>query len=177
MFDLLFRANVSGRIDGRAITISTQPATNADASSQERLTQWRMPDLQADSVSRLVGRPPVGWLKDGTVAVDLDVHIQEGLPRLSQKTDMRLDWNVQMRGIHVRLAEEAGLVERGLALPVIGYIKAKSGDVDWAFKLAMRQEQFENMTSLELRALWSTVLDSMRASIARRLGRQADEVR
>jgi hypothetical protein len=168
LFDLLFRSEVKGQLDGHDFTISTLKAET------HRESKWRAPDLPAVTVARLVSRPPIGWLSEGTVAVDLDARINEGAPTFA-KTDMQLDWTLRMQSVRAEARDGAGLRERALMLPVIGFIKAKSGNFDLRFGLAMNQTAFENRGSIDVRALWSGVLRSMGTAIARRTGLTAGD--
>lgn len=168
LFDLLFRSEVKGQLDGHDFTISTRKAATHHEST------WRAPDLPAATVARLVSQPPIGWLSDGTIAVDLDARINEGAPSLA-KTDMQLDWTIRMQNVRAEARDGAGLRERALMLPVIGFIKAKDGNFDLRFGLAMNQAAFENRASIDIRALWSGVLRSMGTAIARRTGLTAGE--
>jgi hypothetical protein len=154
LFDTLFRSNLTGKIDGRDISISTQQSDGG------RLTQWRMPDLQAATVSRFVTRPPVGWLRDGTLNVSVDDRWRLGIG-----ADIDMDWNVQMQNVRAEAGEEAGLMEKTFALPVTGYINSKNGNVDLRFKLVINENKFENMSSLDASFLWDVFLQSMTKAI------------
>ena len=154
LFDTLFRSNLTGQIDGRDISISTQRTGGG------RITQWRMPDLQAATVSRFVTRPPVGWLRDGTLNVSVDDRW-----RLGTGTDIDMDWNVRMQGVRAEAREGAGLVEKTFALPITSYINSKSGNVDLRFKLVINEDKFENMSSLDAGFLWDVVLQSTAEAI------------
>ena len=155
VFDTLFRSNVTGQIDGHDITIATQETDRG------RVTQWRMPDLPAASVSRFVTAPPIGWLREGTLNVSVDDRWAMGAA-----ADIEMDWNIRMQGVRAEPREAAGLMERAVALPTIAYIKSRDGNVDLRFKLVMNESQFENMSSLDAGALWDTLKRSIAKSIA-----------
>jgi hypothetical protein len=166
LFDTLFRSNLAGRIDGRDISISTQRIDGG------RLTQWRMPDLQAASVSRFVTRPPLGWLREGTLDVRVDDRWQ-----LGTSADIGMDWNIRMQGVRAEAREGAGVMEKTFALPVTSYINGKDGNVDLRFKLVMNEKQFENMSSLDARFLWDVFLQSMAKAIGISTGAEPGEIR
>jgi hypothetical protein len=154
LFDTLFRSNLTGKIDGRDISVSTQQSDGG------RLTQWRMPDLQAATVSRFVTRPPIGWLRDGTLNVSVDDRWRLGIG-----ADIDMDWNVRMQDVRAEAREEAGLMEKTFALPVTGYINSKNGNVDLRFKLVINENKFENMSSLDASFFWDVFLQSMTKAI------------
>jgi len=166
IFDTLFRSNVSGQIDGHDISISTQRTDSG------RTTQWRMPDLPVASVSRFVTKPPIGWLREGVLNISVDDRWSRG-----NQTEIDMDWNIRMQGARAEVSEDAGAMERMLAVPIISYINSRDGNVDLRFKLVMDESQFENMASLDARALWDTLLRSMASSIATSTGGDTEDAR
>jgi hypothetical protein len=166
IFDTLFRSNVSGQIDGHDISISTQRTDSG------RTTQWRMPDLPAATVSRFVTKPPIGWLREGVLNISVDDQWRRG-----SQTEIDMDWNIRMLGGRAEVSADAGAMERMLAVPILSYINGRDGNVDLRFKLAMDESQFENMTSLDVRALWEELLRSMASSIATNTGGDTEDAR
>ena len=166
VFDTLFRSNVVGQIDGHDISISTQQTDGG------RVTQWRMPDLPAASISRFVTKPPIGWLREGVLNVSVDDRW-----KLGTQDAIEMDWNIRMQGVHAEANNGAGAIERALAVPIIGYINSREGNVDLRFKLLMNESQFENMVSLDAGALWKALLRSMASSIAGGTGEKTQDVR
>jgi hypothetical protein len=164
VFDFLFRSNVAGQIDGHDILISTR---NTDGG---RITQWRMPDLPIASVSRFVTTPPIGWLREGTVTVSVDDRWA-----LAKRGEIDMDWNIGMRGARAEPRQGASVLELTLALPIIGYISSKDGNVDLRFKLAMNESQFEDVVSPDAGALWTTLVRSMSKAIATATGTKPEE--
>lgn len=166
LYDGLFRSNLTGKIDGRDISITTEP-TGAG-----RVTRWRIPDLPAATVSRFVTAPPLGWLREGTLDVSVDDSWQ-----IAEKAEIVMDWNIRMRGVRAQEREAAGFVESVLARPVTAYINSRDGNVDLRFKLVMTESQFENMSSLDAGFLWDAVLQSMARTIAEATGNKMEDVR
>lgn len=149
LFDMLFRSNLTGQIDGHDISVSTQEIDGG------RLTQWRMPDLPAASVSKFLTRPPIGWLREGTLNVSVDDRW-----RLGAAADIDMDWRLQMQGVRAEAGDAASLGEKTLAFPVTSYINSRNGNLDLRFKLLMNEKQFEHMSSLDARFLWDVFLKS-----------------
>jgi hypothetical protein len=166
VFDTLFRSNVVGQIDGHDISISMQQTDGG------RVTQWRMPDLPAASISRFVTKPPIGWLREGVLNVSVDDRW-----KLGAQDAIEMDWNIRMQGVHAEANNGAGAIERALAVPIIGYINSREGNGDLRFKLLMNENQFENMVSLDAGALWKALLRSMASSIAGGTGEKTQDVR
>ena len=166
LFDILFRSNLAGQIDGHDISVSTQEIDSG------RLTQWRMPDLPAASVSKFVTRPPLGWLREGTLNVSVDDRW-----RVGARANIDMDWNLQMQGVRAEPREDAGLMEKTIALPVTSYINGKNGNLDLRFKLVMNEHQFENMASLDARFLWDVFLQSAAKTIGTRTGDEPGKIR
>jgi hypothetical protein len=166
VFDTLFRSNVSGQIDGHDISISTQRTDSG------RTTQWRMPDLPAGSVSRFVTKPPIGWMREGVLNISVDDRWKRG-----NQTEIDMDWSIRMQGVRAEVSEGAGAMERMIAVPIISYINGRDGNVDLRFKLVMDESQFENMTSLDVGALWEALLRSMASSIATSTGEDTQDAR
>jgi hypothetical protein len=164
VFDLLFRSNISGRIDGHDILISMRDVDGG------RITQWRMQDLPIASVSRFVARPPIGWLQEGTLTVSVDDRWV-----LGKQAEIDMDWHVRMRGARAVPREGASVLEQTFALPVIGYINSKDGNVDLRFKLVMNESQFEDVLSPDAGALWNALVRSMSRAIATGAGTNAEE--
>jgi hypothetical protein len=150
VFDTLFRSDLSGTLDGRELVIATEPAGIG------RITRWRIPDLAADTLSRIVTRPPAGWLREGTLNVSVDDRLQ-----LNDRDEIHMDWRVRMQGVRAEARADAGLIEKTMAAPVAGYIKAKDGNLDLNFTLVVNEPEFENMSSIDAGVLWSVISRSM----------------
>lgn len=166
VFDVLFRSNVAGRIDGHDLSISTEQIPSG------RVTSWRIPTLPVDTVSRFVTKPPIGWLQNGTINVKVDDRWQ-----LDGKANITMDWDMQMRGVRVEASKEAGLIEKTIALPLASYINARNGDVDLRFKLIMNEGRFENMTSLDASGIWDAIVNIMAKTIAGYTQTRTDDVK
>src|SRR5262249_46648688 len=164
VFDLLFRSNVAGQIDGHDILISTRSKDGAS------ITQWRMPDLPIVSVSRFVTNPPVGWLREGTLTVNVDDQWA-----LGKQTEINMDWEIRMRGARAGPRIGANVLEQTFALPIINYINSKDGDIDLHFKLAMNENQFEDMASPDAGALWNALMQSIAKAIATGTGMKSED--
>jgi hypothetical protein len=164
VFDLLFRSNVAGQIDGHDFFISTGKTDGG------RITQWRMQELPIASVSRFVDKPPVGWLREGTLTVNVDERWV-----LAKQAEIDMDWNIRMRGTRAEPRKGAGVVEQTFALPIIAYINSKDGNVDLRFKLAMNESQFEDMASPDAAALWNALVRSMSRAIATGAGTRTED--
>jgi hypothetical protein len=150
VFDTLFRSDVIGTLDSRELVIATEPAGIG------RITRWRIPDLPADTLSRIVTRPPAGWLREGTLNVSVDDQWQ-----LNDRNEIHMDWRVRMQGVRAEARADAGLIEKTMAAPVAGYIKAKDGNLDLNFTLVVNEPEFENMSSIDAGVLWSVISRSM----------------
>ena len=166
VFDTLFRSNVIGQIDGHDISISMQQTDGG------RLTQWRMPDLPAASVSRFVTKPPIGWMREGV----LDIRVDDRWT-LGEQAAISMDWNVRMLGVRAEAGAAAGAIERAFATPITRYINSRQGNVDLRFRLVMDESKFENAASLDAGALWDALLQSMASSIATSAGEETKDVR
>jgi hypothetical protein len=165
VFDLLFRSNVAGQIDGHDISIYTGIADGG------RTTQWRMQDLPIASVSRFVAKPPIGWLREGTLTVSVDDRWV-----LGRRAEIDMDWNIRMRGARAEPRKGASVLEQTLALPIIAYINSKDGNIDLRFKLAMNESQFEDLVSPDAGALWDALVRSMSKAITTGTGTKTEEV-
>jgi hypothetical protein len=165
VFDLLFRSNVVGQIDGHDISITTRDADGG------RISQWRMPDLPIASVNRLVAKPPISWLHEGTLTVSVDDRWV-----LARQAEIDMDWSIRMRGVRAEARKAGGVLEQAFALPIVNYINSKDGNLDLHFKLVMNESQFEDMVSPDAGVLWDTVVRSMSRAIATRAGKKTEEV-
>ncbi|HWE19510.1 MAG TPA: hypothetical protein VG758_20380 [Hyphomicrobiaceae bacterium] len=163
-FDLLFRSNVVGQIDGHDIFISVR---NTDGG---RLTQWRMPDLPIASVSRFVTKPPIGWLREGTLNVSVDDRWV-----LARRAEIDMDWDIRMRGARAGPRKGASMLQQTFALPIIAYINSKNGNIDLRFKLVMNESQFEDLVSPDAGDLWNTLVRSMSKAITTGTGTTTEE--
>ena len=166
VFDTLFRSNVIGQIDGHDISISMRRTDGG------RVTQWRMFDIPAASVSRFVTRPPIGWLREGVLNVSVDDRWE-----LGERAAIDMDWNIRLESVHAEAGEAAGAIERALAVPIVSYINSRQGNLDLRFRVVMDESKFENAASLDTRALWDEVLQSMASSIAIGAGEETKNVR
>jgi hypothetical protein len=122
-------------------------------------------------VSAFVAGPPIGWMREGTLSVSVDDRWA-----LAKRAEIDMDWNVRMLGARAEPREGAGVMERTLALPIIDYINSRDGNVDLRFRLAMNENQFEDLLSPDAGVLWNSVVRSMANAIATGTGRNPDEV-
>jgi hypothetical protein len=88
-----------------------------------------------------------------------------------------MDWNIRLQGVRAEAGEAAGAIERALALPIASYINSRQGNLDLRFRVVMDESKFENAASLDTRALWDALLQSMASSIAIGAGDETKNVR
>lgn len=166
IFDVFFRSNVSGSINGHEIRVSTEVIESG------RVTKWDIDELPVATVSSFVTKPPIGWFKNGTIDIEVEDKWQ-----LDQKADIEMDWRFRMQDVRVRVPSNAGLVERTLATPIASYINAKDEGIDLKFSLIMNEEQFENASSLDASGIWDALVKSMASAIGAHTGNKTEDVK
>ncbi len=166
IFDLLFRSNVSGSIDGNKISIGSSGTENA------RVTKWDMMNLPVAPISRIVTKPPIGWFKDGVI----DVKVEDKW-RLNEKAEIKFDWHLNMRGVKVVIPENANSIQKTLAKPIASYINNKEEDIDLRFKLIMDEKQFESASSLDVSDIGTALAKGLAKAIADRTDNKIEDVK
>jgi hypothetical protein len=129
-----------------------------------------MPDLPIASVSRFVTKPPIGWLREGTLNVSVDDRWV-----LARRAEIDMDWDIRMRGARAGPRKGASMLQQTFALPIIAYINSKNGNIDLRFKLVMNESQFEDLVSPDAGDLWNTLVRSMSKAITTGTGTTTEE--
>lgn len=155
VFDVFFRSNVAGDINGHKVLIETS------GDDDGRITKWRLNDFPAELIGHYVDRAPFDWFERGTIDVAVDDAWSRG-----PTPDIEMEWSFTLKGVKVAKPDNVGLVERAVAAPVAGYINSRDDDITFKFHMVMNEEQFRFKPSLDAAGIWLAVLNGTAKVIA-----------
>ena len=166
IFDIFFRSNITGKIDGHAVSISTEKTGSG------RKTRWTIESLPVKTVSNFVDKAPISWLQDGIIDIAVEDEWQ-----LGKAPDINMDWQFNMHDMRVAVPENSAKLEQIIAIPIANYINSREGDVNLRLKFTMNEKQFEGVTSLDAAGLWDALIIGITKSIPKNSVLQAPEVK
>jgi hypothetical protein len=142
LFDLFFRSNLDGRIDGVPLRI----ATNVIAGNG-RSTEWAFDTAPAATLAGLTERAPLNWLSEGTIST----HVTDEW-RLDDRA-VSMNWSIALDGVRVAAPAGAGVAQRVTAGALAKAAAAQGGSAPFDFTLTLDKERLETSSSGDLDAL------------------------
>jgi hypothetical protein len=166
VLDVLFRANATGTIAGRPLTIIT---TGDDLG---RDTQWTVDGLPIEVLADQIGGP-FALLSAGTA----DVHVTDHWRNSDDERIIVMDWQVVLNHVTAEVPETTSKLMALMAKPAAAFINAKGDRVPLSFRVEIDEDRFDGATSAEAAGLWQVVGDSATATLAKMLGIKTDTVK
>jgi hypothetical protein len=165
VLDVLFRANATGTIAGRPLTITT---TGDDLG---RDTQWNVDGLPVEILADQIGGP-FALLSAGMA----DVHVTDHWRNSDDGRVIVMDWQVVLNHVSAEVPETTSKLMALLAKPAVAFINAKGERVPLSFRVEIDEDRFDGAASAEAAGLWQVVGDSAAATLAKVLGIETDTV-
>ncbi len=151
LFDVLFRADVDGRIDGRRLSI----ARRSDALAASR---WFVDALPIALVAPYLPGP-LGWLDGGTATIDVAGGTADGAA-----LELRAD--AVFRDVSITVPADLSLTKRVLAKPVVAYIERRARDLPLSFAMHLDRDVVEVSASPEAAGLVAAFGAGLKAAVA-----------
>ncbi len=145
LFDVLFRSNASGTLDGAPFSLSTT------ATEDGRRTAWRAKQVPVASLGAMTGGL-LSWFDAGTVDVFVDDEWQK-----NNATSIDMDWRLHFSDVSVAPPPGTSLTVEFVTGPLTRYVNSKNGEFPLEFSLKLDESQFEYRSSLAAAGLWSAV--------------------
>ncbi len=166
VFDTFFRSNIEGSLNSHKIIISTEEVGDG------RNTKWHLDDFPVSLIKSYVHKAPFSWLESGSIDVLVEDKWQYG-----ENAEIEMDWSLQLKGVGAKAPEDASVVSKAIALPIVNYINNRDDDVDFRFALVMNEKQFESTSSLDASGLWDAVINSLSKKMATVTGSKKEEIK
>ena len=166
LFDLFFRSNLDGRIDGVPIKVATEVIAG-----NGRRTSWVFDEVPATTLAELTDRAPLNWLSGGT----LSAHVEDEWALDDRRVDM--DWSIALDGVRVAPPPGVGVTERLAATALGKAIERSGGSAEFDFTLGLDRERLETSSSGDLDALWDALKDGIAEAVAKSTGKPAEGVK
>jgi len=161
IFDIFFRSNINGSIDGHKIAIS-----NKESGWGEK-ARWEVENLPVRTVSYFLDKTPINWFQDGVIDIVAEDEWQRKTPEIN------MDWQLKMHNVHMAVPENIGSLEKIAVLPVANYINSHNEGINLQLKFTTNEKQFEGAASLDAAGLWDALVSGTRKSIAKNVVTQA----
>lgn len=145
-FDVLFRSNGGGRIEGGAFALATREV------SEGRETTWDAKDVPVAIAGAFLGGP-FAWITEGTV--DVKVVDRWALP--VESLDIDMDWEFVFKDIGAQPPDDLPPPARLLAEPVTAFLNEHSPELVLAFSLTINRNEFSGRMSPPLEVLMRIV--------------------
>ncbi|MCY2990115.1 MAG: hypothetical protein NTY19_19915 [Planctomycetota bacterium] len=165
VFDLLFRCNAAGRIDGRDFSISTREIPTG------RETRWRGDGLPVQLLAAHVGGP-LEWIKSG----DLDVTVTDRW-QLGEQTRIDMHWKLVLQDIQAEVPGDASRTTRAVAKPAVAFLNKHALRLPLEFEVAIDRERFRFAASPQAAGLGRTVGDALAAELGRLAGIKPEAIK
>lgn len=165
IFDTFFRSNIEGSINGHKITIASREEEDG------RVTKWHLDHFPVEIINQYVQKAPISWFKSGVIDVRVEDQWEYG-----ENSQIDMDWNLKFKDVVVEAPQDASLVKKTLAAPIVKYLNNKE-DVDIGFELIMNEDQFESTASLDGAGLWDAVVDSLSTKLALATGEKKEAIK
>ncbi len=165
VFDVFFRSNAQGLVDGTPFTIRTAEVPEG------RETAWRVTRLPAEKLGSLFG-DPFTWLTAGTV--DLEVRDRW---RAGEAAEIHLDWRLDFDGAKVVVPPGTEGLLRATGTAVASYVDRRKGTFDIRFRLDLDADRFESAASLDGVGLWRAAGEGILEELVRVSGASPDAFR
>lgn len=145
LFDLLFRSNAAGTLDGAPFQLSSSGMPDG------RQTEWRAEKVPIASFGSMTGGI-LSWFSSGSVNIYVDDEWQR-----SDTTTIDMDWRLRFSDIEVAPPPGTGAVTRFVTAPLTRYVNSFDGDFPLEFAMVLNENQFEYQSSLAAAGVWSAV--------------------
>lgn len=165
IFDTFFRSNIEGGINGHKITIASREEGDG------RVTKWHLDHFPVEIINQYVQKAPISWFKSGVIDVRVEDQWSYG-----DSAQIDMDWNLKFKDVVVEAPQDASLVKKALAAPIVKYLNNKQ-DADIGFGLIMNENQFESTASLDGAGLWAAVVDSLSKKLAMATGEKKEAIK
>ena len=165
LFDLFFRSNAHGFINGKEFAIETSGDTAG------RTTNWHISDVPIDMMRSLVGGP-FKLIDSG----NMDVHVVDRW-QLTGAPDIDFAWTFTFKHLSAQVPSSYSGIKRRLAEPIVGYLNTRPPKFDISFGMQMNQEEFTGKSSLAAAGLWKTVVSAMAKELSSRSGYSETEIK
>ncbi len=164
-FDVLFRTNARGALDGAPFTIATR------STSDGRETRWQAPSLPLELAAAYIGGP-LAWIDRGRVSVDVTDRWQMG-----ERAEVELDWQLVLEDVHASVPATASPLVRRVAEPIVAWLNERGERLPLAFRFKMDPQTFAGATSIQATELLELAQESLTAALAERAGVPLDATR
>jgi len=154
LFDVLFRSNAKGSIDGAPFSLATNEIEDG------RRTEWRAEQVPIASFGAMTGGL-LGWFESGTVDVIVDDEWSRG-----DSTTIDMDWKLDFSDIAVTPPPGTSLSKRFVTAPLTAYVNRFGGEFPLEFSLVLNEDDFEYTSSLAAAGLWSAIGKAVNNTLA-----------
>ena len=145
LFDVLFRSNASGSLDGAPFRLSSSVIPDG------RVTQWRAEKVPIASFGSMTGGL-LSWFSSGYVDVSVDDEWQR-----SDATAINMDWNLRFSQIEVTAPPGTGRITQFVTAPLTRYVNSFDGEFPLEFEMVLNEDQFLYQSSLAAAGVWSAI--------------------
>ncbi|MEO0345872.1 MAG: hypothetical protein AAF229_06400 [Pseudomonadota bacterium] len=149
LFDVLFRANASGRLAGAPFELASS------ATPDGRRTEWRATQVPVASLADVVGGA-LGWFSAGFV----DVYVEDDW-EATEATSLDLDWRLEFSDLEVTPPPGTGRVARIASVPLTRLINGYDGSIPLEFGLVLEENQFALRYSLSAAGVWLAIKEAV----------------
>lgn len=158
IFDLLFRSNLDGTLNGSRLEIVNTTVNN------ERHTRWGTNDIPATTLASLVGGP-FHLFENGTV----DVEVTD-LRKTDSVDNLDLNWKIRVSDAQARLPESTPKILNPLVQVWVDNINENQKDWEFGFQLQFAESQFKGASSLNAQQIWQDSIPIFLKQVAGNIG-------
>jgi len=165
VFDVLFRSNTRGRINGQAFSIAMEEIPDG------RQTRWQGDALPVELMASYLGGP-LEWIKSAKVDVDATDRWQ-----LGDSTEIEMHWKVVLRDVEAEVPADASRATKAIAGPAVAYLNKKSLRLPLEFDVVIDRNRFHFAASPETAKLGRTIGDALAGELGRLVGLKPEAIK
>jgi len=158
VFDLLFRTDAKGRVNGRDFSIATHEIPDG------RQTRWQGDGLPVELLGAYLGGP-LNWVTAGRLDIDVTDRWQ-----LGDSAEIEMHWDVVLRDVKAEVPPDASRMTRVVAQPTVALLNKHSVRLPLKFDVVVDRERFHFAASPEAMELGRTIGDALADELGKLAG-------
>lgn len=162
VFDVLFRSNITGTINGHPLIIKTRD------SNWQRETTWQAKIEPLDIAAVNIGGP-LKYISGGS----LEVNVVDRWD-IEDQTIIHMDWKVMFKNIEVTPPEDLGPVSRRISDKIVAFLEEHK-ELSFQFELDIYEDGFLFSGSISGLEMWKEVGNILLAEIGKQIGEALGE--
>lgn len=154
VFDVLFRTNAEGSLEGQPFKIVNRETSDGGE------TTWQVDALPIAKLGQSVGAP-LSWMDDGVV----DIGVKNVFDAEASNAQINLEYSLTFRRVSASLPRGASATTQRMAGPVIEYVNEHGEELPVAFTAQLGTKAFQGSYTIEAAGIFDAFLEGLAAQL------------